>query len=53
MPTADHFNHRFVDNYFEAAQGVVVVVRIPEKQRGGGRYSVSNDKKKEKLCFLP
>jgi hypothetical protein len=26
MPTADHFNHRFVDNYFEAAQGVVVRV---------------------------
>jgi hypothetical protein len=53
MPTAGHFNHRFVDNYFEAAQGVVVRVSfIPKKRRGGGRYSVSNDKKKEKLCFL-
>jgi hypothetical protein len=53
MPTAGHFNHRFVDNYFEAAQGVVVRVSSLKKRRGGGRYLVSNDKKKEKRCFLP
>jgi hypothetical protein len=56
MPTEGHFNHRSVDmhhNYFEAAQGVVVRVSSLKKRRSGGRYSVSNDKKKEKLCFLP
>jgi hypothetical protein len=49
MPTACHLNRRFVDNYFEAAQGVVVRVSSLKKRRSGGRYSVSNDKKKEKL----
>jgi hypothetical protein len=36
MPTADHFNHRFVDNYFEAAQGVVVRVSSPKNEGVGG-----------------
>jgi hypothetical protein len=45
MPTADHLNHRFVDNYFEAAQGVVV--RVSSLKNEGG-----NGEKKEKLCFL-
>jgi hypothetical protein len=26
MPTEDHLNHRFCDNFLEAAQGVVVRV---------------------------
>jgi hypothetical protein len=53
MSTEDHFTPRFVDNYFEAAQGVVVRVSSLKKRRSGGRYPVSNDKKKEKLFFLP
>jgi hypothetical protein len=36
MPTADHFNHRFVDNYFEAAQGVVVRVSSLKNKGVGG-----------------
>jgi hypothetical protein len=31
MPTEDHFSHRFVDNYFKAAQGVVVRVSSLKK----------------------
>jgi hypothetical protein len=36
MPTEGHFNRRFVDNYFEAAQGVVVRVSTLKKTKGWG-----------------
>jgi hypothetical protein len=36
MPTEDHFNHRFVDNYFEAAQGAVVRVSSLKQTKGWG-----------------
>jgi hypothetical protein len=36
MPTGGHFNHRFFDNHFEAAQGVVVRVSSQKKRKGGG-----------------
>jgi hypothetical protein len=36
MPTADHLNHRFVDNYLEAAQGAVVRVSSLKNEGVGG-----------------
>jgi hypothetical protein len=36
MPTEDHFNHRSVDNYFEAAQWGCGARFIPKKTKEWG-----------------